>query len=87
MKVGNMDDKTPIYMVIIVAIVAVIGLVVVLTHNSPSASPATEDSSNVMTGNVVIDTNTGNGLNSFGKLFFLIFLVGIAAYMYFRKPE
>ena len=76
-----MEDKTPIYMVLIVAIVAVIGLVIVLSNGS---APVIEDTDNGITGNVVLESN---GLNSFGKFFFAAFLVGIAAYMYYRHDE
>ena len=80
-----MDDKTPIYMVIIVALVAVVGLAIVLMHQ-----PASNDAANAATngnqisGNVVQDQAAPN-LNAFGKIFFAVFLVGMAAYMYYRN--
>ena len=82
-----MDDKTPIYMILIVALVAVVGLIIVLSQG-PSASytTSTADSGNALTGNVAYDTSSPT-LNTFGKLFFTAFLVGIAGYMYFRRDE
>ena len=77
-----MEDKTPIFMVIIVAIVAIVGIIIVLSHN-----PGAKSNDDTITGNVVVDAQASSGLNNFGKVFFLLFLIGIAAYMYFRKDE
>ena len=86
-----MEDKTPLYMVLIVAFVAIVGLVAILIHgpaNAPApASNAQAASSDSLTGNAVLDTTSTPALNTFGKFFFSAFLVGIAAYMYFRKDE
>jgi len=82
-----MEDKTPLYMMLIVALVAVVGLIIVLTHSGPSYSSTTEQSSDLVTGNVTLQDMQAFGLNTFGKVFFILFLAGIAAYMYFRKDN
>lgn len=71
-----MQDKTSIYMIIIVGIVALVGIVVLLT-----APAATVDSG--ITGNAVFD-NDVSSFNIFGKVFFTLFLLGVAGYMYFK---
>jgi hypothetical protein len=84
-----MEDKTPLYMVLIVALVAVVGLVIVLTHGSGAPTVTTSAAANTdnsLTGNAVYDTSSPV-LNTFGKIFFSSFLIGIVAYMYFRKDE
>ena len=83
-----MEDKTPIYMVLVVGIVALVGLIMVISHGSSDiqSSQTIDTPSNVMTANVVADTQiSAASLNGFGKLFFAIFLLGVAGYMYFRK--
>ena len=88
-----MDDKTPIYMVLIVAIVAVVGLVIILVHNaalSPNApiqdATTTANTGYGITGDVALESGAAPiSINSFGKVFFVVFLVGIVAYMYYRN--
>lgn len=75
-----MEDKTPIYMLVIVAIVAVVGIIVMMTSSAPV--PATN---NLVTGNAVLDQ--APSITIFGKLFFIVFLFGVAGYMYFSKQE
>jgi hypothetical protein len=79
-----MQDKTPIYMLVMVAVVAIIGLIVVLTHNT---SPGDVQTSDGITANVVASSSsTGMAtLNGFGKIFFVAFMLGIVAYLYFRQ--
>jgi hypothetical protein len=75
-----MADKTSMIMVLMVAVVAVVGLISIMAHGSLSS---TQDSSNSLTGNIVASDGSSSGsLNSFGKVFFALFLVGIAGYMY-----
>lgn len=73
-----MQDKTPIYMMIIVGLVALVGIVVMLTD------PTTEDTG--ITGNVVAENTyySASAFNMVGKIFFTLFLVGAAGYMYFK---
>ncbi len=74
-----MQDKTPIYMMIIVGMVALVGLVVMLT--GPSAE------STGITGEVVAENTYYNAAasNAVSKIFFTLFLFGVAGYMYFRR--
>jgi hypothetical protein len=78
-----MEDRTPIYMLVIVAIVAVVGIIVMMTNTAPTTSTLPVD--NMMTGNAIAGQATSATL--FGKLFFTVFLFGIAGYMYFSKQE
>lgn len=73
-----MRDKTPIYMMIIVGMVALVGIVVMLT------GPSTESTG--ITGEVVAENTYYNAVvsNAVSKLFFTLFLFGVAGYMYFR---
>ena len=97
-----MTDKTPLYMLLIVGVVAVVGIILIAVNhagtpastisNTGSESDVRENPSelasqvqdNGMTGNVVAFQSDVPRLNIFGKFFFIIFMVGIAAYMYFR---
>jgi len=86
-----MEDKTPIYLMIIVGIVAIVGIVVMITASSRTADfqgpDIQEDEAmlqdDAITGYVAY-SNSMVSLNAFGKIFFVLFLAGIAAYMYFR---
>ncbi len=73
-----MQDKTPIYMMIIVGMVALVGIVVMLT------GPQTADTG--ITGNVVAENTFYDAAASsmLGKIFFTLFLLGAAGYMYFK---
>jgi len=71
-----MQDKTSIYMIIMVGIVALVGIVVLIT-----APAATVDSG--ITGNAVFDSSASS-FSIFGKVFFTLFLLGVAGYMYFK---
>ena len=75
-----MEDKTPIYMLVIVAIVAVVGVIIMMTN---TASPAGTTTANMISGNVVAEQSPT--VTVFGKVFFVVFLFGVAGYMYFRK--
>lgn len=74
-----MRDKTPIYMMIIVGIVALVGIVVMLT------GPSAENTG--ITGEVVAENTYYNAVvsNAVSKIFFTLLLFGVAGYMYFRK--
>jgi hypothetical protein len=88
-----MEDKTPAYLMIIVGIVAIVGIVVMITASSRMPAPNTQEfdvqndeammQDDALTGYVAYDTS-GVALNAFGKIFFVLFLAGIAAYMYYR---
>lgn len=84
-----MENKLAIYMIIIVGIVALVGLIAIFTtsasSNAPLQNPGQDNTqANALTGNVVYDNNVP-ALNAFGQIFFVLFLLGIFAYMYFRK--
>ena len=82
-----MQDKTPIYMVIIVAVVALVALVIILSGNNVTNTGAADQAS--ITGNIVANTggSASLSLNAFGKIFFAIFLLGIVTYLYFRTEN
>lgn len=75
---GMMQDKTPIYMMVIVGMVALVGIVVMLI--GPSA-----DSTGI-TGEVIAENTYYNAAasNAVSKVFFTLFLFGVAGYMYFK---
>ena len=77
-----MEDKTPMYMLAIVLIVAVVGIISMMIHSVPESA---ETNNNMMTGNVVIEQ--APSFTSFGKVFFVVFLAGIAGYMYFSEEQ
>lgn len=82
-----MQDRTPVYMMFIVGIVAILGIIVVLLSSQHSSSLVQTNTG--ITGNIVYSAHsTGNtfDFSVFGKIFFTIFLLGIAGYMYF-KPD
>lgn len=74
-----MQDKTPIYMMIIVGMVTLVGLVVILT------GPSTQSTG--ITGEVVTENTYYNAAvsNAVSKIFFTLFLLGVVGYMYFRQ--
>jgi hypothetical protein len=74
-----MQDKTPIYMMVIVGMVALVGLVVIIT--APGATTDVGITGNVVSDNTYYDTASSG---AFGKIFFTVFLLGIAGYMYFK---
>ena len=74
---GMMQDKTSVYMMVIVGIVALVGVVVMLT--SPAAPADTG-----FTGNAVFNSGASPSFSVFGKVFFTVFLLGVAGYMYFK---
>jgi hypothetical protein len=84
MRVMVMEDKTPLYMLAIVGIVAVVAVIVMMTNGVNIA----QDNAGI-TANVVYDQPRTNvnalSLNTFGKVFYVLFLAGIAAYFYFKR--
>ncbi|MGV8151276.1 MAG: hypothetical protein ACP5NV_06125 [Candidatus Woesearchaeota archaeon] len=72
-----MQDKTTIYMMIIVGIVALVGIIVMIT------SPAAE-TGDAITGNVVYEEYDFPTGDTFGKLIFTLVLAGVAGYMYLK---
>ena len=81
-------DRTPYYIIAMVAIVALVSVFTMLTHTSsssvsiPEAEPV--ETGPAITGNVVYAEGVAPGLNIFGKIFFGMFLVGIAVYSYHK---
>ena len=76
-----MQDKTPMYMLIIVGIVALVGIIVMISESKGSTATV-DDSGNALTGNVVSYDGEASG---FSKVLFTLFLLGVAGFMYFRK--
>ena len=83
-----MEDRTPMYLMIIVGIVALVAVIFVLTHtlDSPSVAPSSDVGGSI-TANVVADSVSGIGnidIGSVGKVFIALMLVGIAGYLYYK---
>jgi hypothetical protein len=80
MRVNIMEDKTPMYLLMIIGIVAVVAIVYMLTGQS--ASTNTNLGSGI-TGNVVADDNAAPvDLSGVGRFIFGIALLGACVYMY-----
>ena len=73
-----MEDKTPMYMIMIVCIVALVAVIVMV---SGPASTAGEG----ITANAAYEPAYTPNPGLVGKIFFTLALLGIAGYMYFRK--
>lgn len=73
-----MQDKTPIYMMMIVGIVALVGMIYILSGTDDT----TDDR---LTGNVVAEEFTPDMSPIVGKFLFAAGLATIAGYMYFKK--
>jgi hypothetical protein len=87
MRVKIMEDKTPIYLLSIVGIVALVGIVYMLTGNDASAGTNT-GSDSLITGNVVNDDIAPVSVNiaGIGRFLLAVVLIGSCLYMY-RKWE
>ena len=86
-----MEDKTPIYILYIVGIVAVVGIVYMLVHvgggTSVNTATTSADSGSGITANVVADTGlnaTSIDVGAIAKVFLGIMLIGTCVYLYFK---
>ena len=78
-----MKDKTPMYMLIIVGIVALVGIIVLLSSGS-GQSEASDSVGGAIIGNVAgYSDNAASG--DFAKVLFTLFLLGVAGFMYYRS--
>lgn len=80
-----MKDKTPIYLLSIVGIVALVAVVYVLTGTSASVN-TNAGSDSLITGNVVSDDIAPVNYGGFGRFLVGVVLIGSCVYMY-RKWE
>ncbi len=76
-----MQDKTGVYILVIVGIVALAGIIIML--GSPAIS---ETSGNGLTGNVVA-YSAPVSFAGFGQVLFVLVVGGFAAYLYMQKHE
>jgi hypothetical protein len=76
-----MEDKTPMYMLIIVGIVALVGVVYMLTGTGHSTSAATS-SGNTITGNAINEDIEPTSFKGFGRFILGVVLLGACVYMY-----
>ena len=83
-----MEDKTPIYLLSIVGIVALVAVVYMLSGHSATTNNAdtATDAGSSITGNVVSDEAAPVDIGSIGRFLFGIVLLGSCVYMY-RKWE
>jgi hypothetical protein len=87
MRVKIMEDKTPIYLLSIVGIVALVAVVYVLIGTSSGAPVNTNtNSGTALTGNVVNDNIAPVNIGSIGRFLVGVVLIGGCVYMY-RKWE
>ena len=90
MRVKIMEDKTPIYLLSIVGIVALVAVVYMLTGSTTpaNANSVTTDSGSAISGNVVANDNAPVNINisGLGRFVLGIVLIGSCVYMY-RKWE
>ena len=77
----TMQDKTGLYILVIVGIVALVGVVIMVS--GPTTS---ESSSNSLTGNVVA-YSAPVSYAGFGQVLFVLVVGGFAAYLYMQKHE
>jgi hypothetical protein len=78
-----MNDKTPMYILIIVGIVAVVGIVAMLTSASNPESAIPAGNGNTLTGNVALESSYVPP-GSIGKILMTLVLLGVAGYMYYK---
>ena len=86
-----MEDQAPIYMLIIVGIVAVVGIGIMLMNSGAggntvsTAAQTTDNTGNSVTGDITAsDFVPALTFNALGKVFFVVFLLGVFAYMYVK---
>ena len=85
-----MEDKTPIYIMYIVGIVAVVGIVYMLVHVGGGTSVNTATSAGVgsgITANVIADTSISTAsvdVGAIAKVALGIMLIGTCIYLYFK---
>jgi hypothetical protein len=80
MRVKIMEDKTPIYLLSIVGIVALVAVVYMLTGTTSVNTNAGSDS--LITGNVVDEEIAPVNIGGFGRFIVGIVLIGASVYMY-----
>ena len=85
-----MDDKTPIYLVSIVAVIALISIIVIASNmSSPKINPINDNTNtaNGLTANVAANSFSSVHVNSGAVLRILLvaFMVGIFAFLYYKE--
>lgn len=82
-----MEDKTPIYLLSIVGIVALVAVVYMLTGSSTSTTNTDKGLGSAISGNVVAeDTNVAPiDFRGLGRFLFGAVLIGVSVYMYTRQ--
>lgn len=73
-----MEDKTTVYMLVIVGIVLVVGITSMVIN-----APVQDSGQELLTGNAVLIQ--APVLSVFGKVIVISVMIGVGAYMYFRK--
>ena len=81
MRVKIMEDKTPIYLLSIVGIVALVAVVYMLTGAHTSVNTNT-GSDSLISGNVVADDVAPVNIGGIGRFLLGIVLLGASIYMY-----
>jgi len=76
-----MEDKTPIYIMMIVGIVAVVGVVFMLTNSANTGVPTTSGASGI-TANVVAEESAPVDLGAISRTLMGVILIGICVYLY-----
>jgi hypothetical protein len=76
----HMKDKTPIYLLSIVGIVALVAVVYVLTGHS--AQTTSTNAGNAISGNVVNDEVAPVDMRGVGRFLVGVVLIGSCVYMY-----
>ncbi len=87
-----MQDNTPVYLLLIVGIVAIVGIIVMLSsgHATTQGTAATASASGAggVTGNVVGNENIAPiSFAGFSKVLFVLVVGGFAGYLYFQKHD
>jgi hypothetical protein len=84
-----MEDKTPIYILMIVGIVALVAVVYMITHVSgvPSSSVGANTAitgQNTVTGNMIAEEGdiAPIDISGIGRVLFGVMLIGICVYVY-----
>jgi len=80
-----MEDKTPVYLLTMVGIVALVAVAYILTGTAGTANVGAAATGNSLTGNVVADDITPIDWSGIGRVFFGVVLVGTCAYMYMKN--